>query len=99
MIKFPPDTCNRFGSVPTYSPMIIIHDGFPRFRFSLRTLLEILTLVAVGLGAYLVGQENGYHHGWHSASDSVQAKVWEQSVKINALEKERDALASKLDEK
>lgn len=78
---------------------LIIRDGFPRFRFGLRTLLELLTLIAVGLGAYLAGRESGFHQGVHSAEQPVQNKFSELSAKVHALEKERAALAAKLDQK
>jgi len=47
-----------------------------RFRFNLKTLLAIVTLVAVALGAYMVGHRNGDREGFHrgvstTSSDTV----------------------------
>lgn len=77
---------------------LIVSDSYPRFQFRLRTLLTALTLVAVGFGAYLFGHEKGYHHGWHIAADSCQSKILQQSARISALEKERDAFAARADQ-
>jgi hypothetical protein len=39
-----------------------------RFRFSLKTLLFLMTLIAVGIGAYLVGQVSGYQGGFKNGT-------------------------------
>lgn len=78
---------------------IVIHDGVPRPRFSIKALLTVMTLLAVSIVSYLVGREHGFHAGTHVNDARIQELVWGQSVKIDALKKERDALAARVDQK
>lgn len=67
-----------------------------RFRFNLKILLVVVTLIAVGLGAYLVGQRNGerygYRRGVRDTTVEWERQYAEQSAKIEEFEVERNRL-------
>jgi hypothetical protein len=44
-----------------------------QLRFSLKALIVIMSLVAVGVGAYFAGHRNGYQQGLRTASREWQA--------------------------
>jgi hypothetical protein len=56
-----------------------------RFRFNLKTLLGVMTLVAVGLGAYILGQKNGYRRGVNEASAEYQRAFHSMRIEFNDM--------------